>query len=130
MAPASSVGDGIDHPLLVGKCSRFWRDWPRVGRHPADAAPARTALGRGGRAGGLGGLGAVGLVLVAAPWARTRGESLDVLSCPMTSCRGYMWLSLAVLGLALVNLVLMRRPQSASCPPSNTQFLWAFPMNS
>ena len=73
---------------------------------------------RGGRRWqSLGGLGAVGLVLITASMGGTytRGESLlDVLSLPYDVVPLMpMWLSLAVLGLAVVNLVLMRRPQAA-----------------
>ena len=117
---SSSPGDGIDHPLLINK---MLLGSGAIGlalgvlltrrRHGADLWDDRA----GRRWQSLGGLGAVGLVLITASMGGTytRGESLlDVLSLPYDVVPLMpMWLSLAVLGLAVVNLVLMRRPRFA-----------------
>ena len=116
----SSPGDGIDHPVLINKMLLAsaalglalglllarWRQGHDVWLH-------RT----GRRWQTLGGLGAVGLVLMTASLGGTfsRGESLlDIFRLPYDQVPLMpMWLSGAVLVLAITNLVLLRRETTA-----------------
>lgn len=116
----SSPGDGIDHPVLINKMllgsSAFGLALGVLlaRRKHGDAIWTRP-WGRRWQA--LGGLGAVGLVLLTASLGGTfsRGESLlDVFSLPYDTVPLMpIWLSGALLVVAITNLVLMRRQPTA-----------------
>ena len=117
---SSSPGEGVDHPLLINK---MLLGSAAIGlalgvlltRRRLGAQVWDDAWGR--RWQSLGGLVAVGLVIITASMGGTytRGESLlDVLSLPYDQVPLMpMWLSLTVLILAVVNLLMMRKPQAA-----------------
>ena len=114
------TGDGIDHPVLINKMllgsSAFGLALGVLlaRRKHGDAIWTRP-WGRRWQA--LGGLGAVGLVLLTASLGGTfsRGESLlDVFSLPYDTVPLMpIWLSGALLVVAITNLVLMRRQPTA-----------------
>ena len=116
----SSPGEGLDHPLLINKMllgsSAFGLAFGVLLARRSHGADVWTSP-NGRRWQAFGGMGAVGMVLLTASLGGTfaRGESLlswlpvSFDSVPLMP----LWLSAGLVVLALVNMGLMRKQQSA-----------------